>query len=40
MRGLPLSFRYWKSRFFFVSGDDFEIPANEAWGDILRLLHQ
>ena len=31
VRGLPLSFRYWKSLFFFVSGDDFEIPASEAW---------
>ena len=24
VKGLPLSFRYLKSRFFFVSGDDFE----------------
>ena len=40
VRGLPLSFRYWKSRFFFVSGDDFETPASEAWGDIPRLLCQ
>ena len=24
VKGLPSSFRYWKSRFFFVSGDDFE----------------
>ena len=31
VRGLPLSFRYWKSLFFFVSEDDFEIPASEAW---------
>ena len=38
VRGLPSSFRYWKSHFFFVSGDDFETPASEAWGDILRLL--
>ena len=30
MRGLPSSFRYWKSRFFFVFGDDFEILASEA----------
>ena len=30
IRGLPTSFRYWKSRFFFVSGDDFEIPFSEA----------
>ena len=40
MRGLPSSFRYWNSHFFFVSGDDFEIPASEAWGDVPRLLRQ
>ena len=40
VRGLPSSFRYWKSRFFFVSRDDFETPANEAWGDIPRLLRR
>ena len=40
VRGLPSSFRYWKSHFFFVSGDDFETPASEAWGDILRLLRR
>ena len=40
VRGLPLSFRYWKSRFFFVSRDDFEIPSNRDWGDILRLLRR
>ena len=28
VRGLPSFFRYWKSRFFFVSGDDFETPSN------------
>ena len=38
VRGLPSSFRYWKSRFFFVFRDDFETPANEARGDIPRLL--
>ena len=26
VKGLPSSFRYWKSRFFFVSRDDFETP--------------
>ena len=26
VKGLTSSFRYWKSRFFFVSGDDFETP--------------
>ena len=40
IRGLPSSFRYWKSRFFFVSGDEFETLASEAWGDILRLLRR
>ena len=40
VRGLPSSFKYWKSRFFFVSGDDFETLASEAWGDIPRLLRR
>ena len=40
VRGLPSSFRYWKSCFFFVSGDDFETPTSEAWGDVPRLLRQ
>ncbi|XP_065626777.1 uncharacterized protein LOC136066415 [Quercus suber] len=40
IRGLPLPFRYWKSRFFFVSGDDFETPSNQEWGDIPRLLRR
>ena len=40
VRGLPSSFRYWKSHFFFVSRDDFKTPTSEAWGDIPRLLHQ
>ena len=30
IRGLPSSFRYWKSRFFFVSGNDFETLSNEV----------
>ena len=38
VRGLPSSFRYWKSRSFFVSKDDFETPYNEVWGDLPRLL--
>ena len=38
VRGLPSSFRYWKSRFFFVSGDNFKTPSNGVWGDLLRLL--
>ena len=40
VKGLPSSFRYWKSRFFFVSGDDFETPSNREWGDIPSLLHR
>ena len=40
IRGLLMSFRYWKSRFFFMSGDNFETPASEAGGEILRLLRQ
>ena len=33
VKGLPLSFRYWKSRFFFVSGDDFELSRlHRRWG--------
>ena len=38
IKGLPSSFRYWKSHLFFVSGDDFKTPSSEAWGDIPRLL--
>ena len=40
VRRLPSSFKYWKSRFFFVSDDDFETPSNEVWGDLLRLLRR
>ena len=29
-RGLPLSFRYWKSRFFFVSRDEWEAPSDKV----------
>ena len=39
VRDLPSSFRYWKSRFFFVSRDDWETPFDEVWGDLPRLLH-
>ena len=35
--GLPSSFRYWKSRFFFVSGDDFKTPSSGVWGELPRL---
>ena len=40
VKRLPSSFKYWKSRFFFVSDDDFETPSNEVWGDLLRLLRR
>ena len=36
---LPSSFKYWKSRFFFVFEDDWETPSNEVWGDVYGLLH-
>ena len=39
IRGLPSSFQYWKSLFFFVSKDEWETPSSEVWGDIPRLLH-
>ena len=35
---LPLSFRNWKSRFFFVSGNGWETFSDDFWGDVLRLL--
>ena len=37
---LPSSFHYWKSRYFFVSGDGWETLSNDFWGDVPRLLHQ
>ena len=37
VRGLRSSFRYWKSRFFFVSGDNFETPSGGVWGELPRL---
>ena len=37
VRGLPSSFRYWKSKCFFVYGDDFETSSSEVWGDLPRL---
>ena len=40
VKGLPSTFRYWKSRFFFVSGDDFETQSSNDWGDIPRLLRR
>ena len=40
VKGLPSSFRYWKSKFFFVSGDHFEIPFGGVWGELSRLLRR
>ena len=40
VQDLPSSFKYWKSRFFFVSGDDWETPSNEVRGDLPRFLHR
>ena len=40
VRYLPLSFRYRKSRFFFVSEDDWETPSNEVSGDLPGLLRR
>ena len=40
VKGLPSSFRYWKSRFVYVSGDDFETPSSQDWGEIPRLLRR
>ena len=37
---LPSSFRYWKSRYFFVSGDGWEILSDDFWGDVPRLLRR
>ena len=34
---LPLSFCYWKSRYFFVSGNGWETLSNDFWGDVPRL---
>ena len=30
VKGLPLSFRYWKSRFFFMSRDEWETPFDDV----------
>ena len=37
---LPSSYHYWKSRYFFVSGDGWETLSDNFWGDVPRLLHQ
>ena len=37
---LPSSFHYWKSRYFFVSGDGWETFSDDFWGDVSRLLRR
>ena len=37
---LPSSFRYWKSRYFFVSGDGWETLSDDFWGNVPRLLRR
>ena len=37
---LPSSFHYWKSRYFFMSGDGWETLSDEFWGNVPRLLRQ
>ena len=37
---LPSSFRYWKSRYFFVSRDGWETLSDDLWGDVPRLLRR
>ena len=40
VRDLPSSFRYWKSRLFFVFGDEFKTLSSEVWGDVPKLLRR
>ena len=35
----PTSFRDWKSRYFFVSGE-FKTLSNDLWGEVSRLLQR
>ena len=37
---LHSSFHYWKSRYFFVSGDSWETLSDDFWGDVHRLLRR
>ena len=37
---LSSSFRYWKSIYFFVSGDGWETFSDDFWGDVPRLLRR
>ena len=40
VRGFPLSFRDWKSRYFFISGTGWETLSDNFWGEVLRLLRK
>ena len=40
VKGLPSSFHYWKSQFFFVSRDDWETNSDEIWREVPRLLRR
>ena len=37
---LPSSFRYWKSRYFFMSSDGWETLFDDFWGNVPRLLRR
>ena len=37
---LPSSFHYWKSRYLFVSGNDWETFFDDFWGEVPRLLRR
>ena len=37
---LPSSFRYWKSIYFFMSGDGWETLPDDFWGDVPTLLRR
>ena len=40
VKGLPSSFHYWKSQFFFVTRDDWETNSDEIWREVPRLLRR
>ena len=37
---LPSSFRYWKSKYFLMFGDDWKTPSDDLWGEVPRLPHR
>ena len=37
---LSSSFGYWKSRYFFVSGDGWETLSDDLWENVPRLLRR